>query len=178
MLTEHALSPGDLGGVAVGLGPGAFTSLRVGLSLAKGLALGADTPLVGVPTLEALAASEATEDRPVWALLGAGRGRFCAALYEVRGGVAHREAGYYLGSLDEIAAKIEPRSLVLGEFEPDEARSLTQRLGPRTRVLARAGLRPRAVWVARLGEERLSRGESDEPASLEPIYLPTRSHGS
>ena len=178
MLSKHGLSPGDLGGVAVGLGPGAFTSLRVGVSLAKGLAMGSNLHLVGVPTLEALASSEAAEERRVWALLEAGRGRFSAARYVITGGAARRDGGYHLGSLEELAAQMEPRSLVMGDLNADAVRRLSQRLGPRATIVPIDDLRPRASWVARLGAERLSRGESDDPASLEPIYLPSPSKGS
>ncbi len=54
-LREAELSLSDLDGVAVTLGPGSFTGLRIGLATAKGLALGAGKPLVGIPTLDALA---------------------------------------------------------------------------------------------------------------------------
>lgn len=53
LLADHGLALRDVSGVAVGLGPGSFTGLRVGMSLAKGLALALGCPLVGVPSLTA-----------------------------------------------------------------------------------------------------------------------------
>ncbi|WP_192179135.1 tRNA (adenosine(37)-N6)-threonylcarbamoyltransferase complex dimerization subunit type 1 TsaB [Mesorhizobium amorphae] len=73
-----------LGAIAVSIGPGSFTGLRVGVSAARGLALALKIPAIGVTTLEALAAEAATmfPDRPVLAALDAGRDEIHAALYD------------------------------------------------------------------------------------------------
>jgi len=86
---ETALEAGrigyrDLDAVAVSIGPGSFTGLRVGVSTARGLALALKIPAVGVTTLEALAAegAEIFPGRAVLAALDAGRGEIHAALYD------------------------------------------------------------------------------------------------
>src|SRR5258706_14324961 len=56
-LDDANITPTELEGVAVSIGPGSFTGLRIGLSVAKGLAYALDKPIVAVPTLEALAAN-------------------------------------------------------------------------------------------------------------------------
>jgi tRNA threonylcarbamoyladenosine biosynthesis protein TsaB len=78
---QQNLTPSALQAVAVSLGPGSFTGLRVGLSVAKGLALALRIPVLGVPTLDAMAYAHSREVLPVCAVLPAGRGRWCAALY-------------------------------------------------------------------------------------------------
>ena len=58
------------------LGPGSFTSLRVGLAFVKGLALARHLPIIGIPTLDVVAAAQEVRDLPLAAVLQAGRGRF------------------------------------------------------------------------------------------------------
>lgn len=57
LLQRHQLSSADLGGIAVAIGPGSYTGLRVGLAVAKGLSLANQIPLIGVPTLDIVAAA-------------------------------------------------------------------------------------------------------------------------
>lgn len=80
-LRESGLSPAGLNGIGITIGPGMFTSLRVGLSLAKGLALVHGIPLAGVGTLPALAATVGPS-RPVLAVIDARKSQVYAALYD------------------------------------------------------------------------------------------------
>ena len=73
----------DIEAVSVAVGPGSFTALRVGLALAKGIALSRNIPLVGVPTLDVLAAGQPTCALPLGAILRAGRGRIALGWYKV-----------------------------------------------------------------------------------------------
>ena len=66
----------ELKACAVALGPGSFTSLRIGLSLVKGLALSLRIPVIGIPTLDFLAQAQPAKNIPLLAILQAGRSRF------------------------------------------------------------------------------------------------------
>ncbi|NLG40657.1 MAG: tRNA (adenosine(37)-N6)-threonylcarbamoyltransferase complex dimerization subunit type 1 TsaB, partial [Chloroflexi bacterium] len=81
MLAKCRVKPSQLSGVGVALGPGSFTGLRIGLSAAKGLALGQNLPIAGVPSLEILVASQPGLRRPMIAMLKVGRGRFAWARF-------------------------------------------------------------------------------------------------
>lgn len=90
MLIGQGLTATDLAGIAVAIGPGSYTGLRISLSLAKGIALGLGTPVVGVPTLDILAANlapriGATGGGDLHAVLRAGRGRIVAGRYRIGG---------------------------------------------------------------------------------------------
>ena len=74
----------DLKAVAVATGPGSYTGLRIGLAVAKGLALGRHLPLIGIPTFDVLAYAQPLREDPMFAVLEAGRGRLAVAQYRVK----------------------------------------------------------------------------------------------
>ena len=84
LLSDLEIERKKLKAVAVALGPGSFTSLRVGLSFAKGMSLGWGIPVIGVPTLDITAAQQPLDDTPLCAFLQAGRGKLAVSFYEIR----------------------------------------------------------------------------------------------
>jgi tRNA threonylcarbamoyladenosine biosynthesis protein TsaB len=156
LLRLAGLALHQLDGVAVAIGPGSFSALRVGLSIAKGLVFALSVPLVGVPTTNAIAAHLAWADHPVLAVMPAGRGRVVWGRFE--GGVALD--GPRNTTLDELrgAAKATG-ALVVSEIElPIDGNGIVLPAGARVEQIARIG------WA------RIRAGEQDDPAGLEPIY--------
>lgn len=95
MLAETGLRPADLSGIAVTVGPGSFTGVRIGMATAKGLAYSLDVPLFGLSTLEALARAALLDRRDLpqrlCAAIEAGRGEVYAALFRLEAGELQRE---------------------------------------------------------------------------------------
>lgn len=168
-LGELRLGPDALSAVAVSLGPGSFTGLRVGLAVAKGLALARGIPLVGVPTLDILAAAQGRSQSPLLAILQAGRGRLCAARYRWHNGWQRRE-GPFLTTWEDLLASITRPTLLCGEINEKGFR-LIEGLGERVTVLSPAHCLRRAGFLAELAWERLRKGKTDDPAPLAPLYL-------
>lgn len=162
-------NPDELAGIAVALGPGSFTGLRVVLSLAKGFALAQGIPLIGIPTLDVLAYSQSHQPLPICALLEAGRGRICAAFYEEV--TFRRVSDYLLTTVEGLSSEITRPMLVCGEIDEMGRAILEKRLGDRAVIVSSAGSLRRAGYLAELGLERLQRGEVDDPRTLEPLYL-------
>ncbi len=170
----HALGPGDLGRVYVSGGPGSFTGLRVGITCARLLALGAGSATVRVPTLEVIAQNALhAQDRPdrVVVMLDAKRRRVFAAAFERRGDRFRPVTP---------AAEVDPRACCAHQPRPcavmgDGWRGLAQpgrgEMGDGFVVLPEVLNRPRAEIVFRLGARRAAESAFDNPRELIPIYI-------
>jgi tRNA threonylcarbamoyladenosine biosynthesis protein TsaB len=172
MLGRAGIAPADLTAIAVALGPGSFTGLRVGLAVAKGLALANNTPLVGMPTLDIVTASIGPEDIPLCAILQAGRGRICAGRYRWREGEWRPVGAVQVTTWERLLGDLDAATLFAGEIDPAGAKLLRRRRSKAYVLSAAAGLR-RAGFLAELGWERFKRGRTDDPAALAPLYLHT-----
>jgi tRNA threonylcarbamoyladenosine biosynthesis protein TsaB len=169
----------DLRAIGVASGPGSFTGLRVGMSVAKGLAYGCAIPIFGVPTLDAVALPHAFQPAPIWAILAAGRGRFSVAKYVPQRGAISRVSDYALVNIDglgELAARATDASMLFGG-DVDEAMTnrLKEEFGARAVIASPAMNVRRAGFIAELAWARFCRGESDDVATLAPMYLPHES---
>ena len=162
-----------LRGVAVSIGPGSFTGLRIGLATAKAIAYGLDIPLVGISTLAALALAFPVSGVYTLALMDAQKGNAYAGLYEWRVGSLHEVRPVRVAPLAEAiaeAADMGKPVLLTGELVPKKR----ARLGnlPDNVTLAPAHLlTARASHVAWLGIARLAAGERDDLMTLEPFYI-------
>ncbi len=168
---QQGISAQGLVGVGVSIGPGSFTGLRVGLSVAKGLALVLRIPLLGVPTLDATAYAHARSTLPVCAVLPAGRGRWCVAFYQTSADNWQRRSDYTLMSTEELTAALQEPVLVCGELTPSLVSELRRSTPQEVVISSPASAARRTGYVAELAWQRLARGEADDLTSLSPIYL-------
>jgi tRNA threonylcarbamoyladenosine biosynthesis protein TsaB len=172
MLSRLKADASALTGLAVALGPGSFTGLRIGMALVKGLALARGIPLVGVPTLDVAAYPLSRRRGTLYATLQAGRGRICLAPYRWRRGRWRQAGETKISTWDALMDEAEDGAIFCGEIDAGAMEALANRAGKTTVVPAAQRLR-RAGYLAELGWMRLARGDYDDPATLQPIYLHT-----
>lgn len=171
LLGRAKLAVGDLAGLAVAIGPGSYTGLRIGLGFAKGLALANGTPLVGVPTLDVMAAGVGKMRRTLVVVVEAGRTRVTAGQFSWQG-----RAGWQLNEKPTnetwagLLEKVGDKALFTGEISAEAATMIrTARRG--FGLVGAPGRVRRAGQLAELGWQRLKRGEVDSASELTPLYL-------
>jgi len=160
----------ELRGIALTIGPGSYTGLRVGLAFAKGLAFGRGLNVVAVPTLDVLALGQPSRPEPMLAMLRAGRGRWAAAWYKwgKRGWKAEGEAS--LIEDQAVVEMLDRPTYLCGEFQLEERKSLGKirnaRLAPPELSMRRPAV------LAQIGWERLPTRRASDSLRLVPIYPP------
>jgi tRNA threonylcarbamoyladenosine biosynthesis protein TsaB len=168
LLTDSGLTPRDLTGIAVALGPGGFSALRVGMSVAKGLALAAQKPLLGVGTLDLEALPYLESGLPVCAMLDAGRQEVASACFGIKG---QRTGEDLIGPPQELLTEFTQQTIFCGEGVLPWISLIKEMLGPLAVVVSRSSPASRLGSLAEIGQRRLAAGESDDLTTLQPLYL-------
>ena len=162
----------DLTGIAVAIGPGSFTSLRIGVAAAKGMALGSKLPLVGIPSLDVIAYAQPLDERPLIAVLHAGRSRLAYVTYLVEGDEWRSQHEPAVLDAKDLVKTISEPTLISGELS-EEARSVLGRRWKNAMIVQPARCLRRAGFLAEMGWTRLLNDQVDDPITLTPIYLST-----
>ena len=172
LLRRSAISMGDVRAIGVAIGPGSFTSLRVGLSLVKGLALACELPLIGIPTLDIYAAAQPASKLPLLTAIQAGRSKLAAGWYKSKKHGWQAQGTARVVASESLIYEIKSPTLVCGEFTAEERQRL-KKDHINVKLVSPAGSVRRPSILAELAWTRWQKGEVDEEASLAPIYLHT-----
>lgn len=171
LLARCGLTMNEVTALGVALGPGSFTSLRVGLAFAKGLALARRIPLIGIPTLDILAHAQPAARLPLAVAIQAGRGRYALGWYKVSRKRWQAQGEARVVSLEALLAEVVSPSLICGEFAGDSRQKILS--NEHARLVAPANSIRRPAVLAELAWARWQTGDVDDEASLAPLYLHT-----
>jgi tRNA threonylcarbamoyladenosine biosynthesis protein TsaB len=172
LLRETSLSLGQVQGIALALGPGSFTGLRIAVSTVKGLAYSLKVPVAGVSTLDALAYNVRYASMQVCPVLDARKKEVYAALFQGNGeGELQRISEDWVLPPEDLSARISGKTLFLGNGLDVYGGVFQRKLGPLA-LFAPAELSlPRASNVARLSLSQFKKGATLDLFSFTPTYL-------
>ncbi|MFT3892184.1 MAG: tRNA (adenosine(37)-N6)-threonylcarbamoyltransferase complex dimerization subunit type 1 TsaB [Anaerolineales bacterium] len=171
LLARCGLTMDNVSALSVALGPGSFTSLRVGLALVKGLAIARKIPVIGIPTLDILAAAQPVSDLPLGTALQAGRGRFAFSWYQSSDNGWQAQASPRVVTIPELKEEVKNPAWVCGEFTSEDRQVLGTNENLQLVSPAQSVRRP--AVLAELAWKRWQAGNVDDEATLAPIYLHT-----
>jgi tRNA threonylcarbamoyladenosine biosynthesis protein TsaB len=170
LLSRCGVSMDVISALGVAVGPGSFTSLRVGLSLVKGIALARHLPVIGIPTLDVIAVGQPIGKHPLVAVIQAGRKRIAFSLYKSLKNEWQPQGGVRSGTVDELADEIESPTYVAGELSAEDRNRLARK---RVNVLLASPVNcvRRPAILAELAWARWQKNDVDDAATLAPVYL-------
>ncbi|MDY6917591.1 MAG: tRNA (adenosine(37)-N6)-threonylcarbamoyltransferase complex dimerization subunit type 1 TsaB [Chloroflexota bacterium] len=168
LLRQGGIGVEALEAVFVARGPGSFNGVRVAMAAAKGLAFALGIPLVGVSTLEIEAFPYADSGLPIYPIQNAGRGEVATATFVSHERRWQRLVAEHISTLPELCAGLTGESILCGPFSRDMVLQIERQGGER--AIVRSVVR-RAGFLAQLGWSRLESGDTDNPSTLQPLYL-------
>ena len=171
VLDGNHLELNDVDGIAISIGPGSFTGLRIGLATAKGFCFANGTKLVGINTLDSLAENAILWKGTICTLIHAQAEEFYMCLYESDTMTLTRLDDYKIVVIKDLVELMTSEILFISPHSKRIIDYLEDRRFDIPRF-ARSELNMMSgLTMARLGLERLKRGEQDDPELLQPFYL-------
>jgi len=170
ILKSNGMAIKDIDGIAVSIGPGSFTGIRIGVSTARGLAQSLNIPLVGIPSLDGLAFGMETSGEVVCPMIDALRREIYTALYEGRKRLTPHQLIGIESWLEGLKDKGET-ILFLGEAVDIYEDLIKDSLKKKAKIVEKEKRYASADRVAQLGLEKLVSGEGKKYDEVFPLYI-------
>jgi tRNA threonylcarbamoyladenosine biosynthesis protein TsaB len=172
LMGETSLGWPDIDAIAVSLGPGSFTGLRIGLSTAKGLSLAGDKKMLGIGTLDGLAAQLFGSRQLICPVLDARKNEVYCGLYRCNEqGIPERQGDNLVLRPEELCEKIQEPVVFMGDGIATYGDVFVAHLGDLVTMAPMGSYFPRAVTIGLLAIDKWQNNEFLDPAGAEPIYI-------
>lgn len=170
LLKRSQVNTKDIRVLATAIGPGSFTSLRIGLAAVKGLSLALQIPVIGIPSLDIIAAAVPVQDIALAAVLQAGRGRLAVGWYHAKEGAWLCKGPAEVMTPDELEQKIHKPTIICGELDTEDRQTLARRW-KKVILTSPADSVRRPAILAQLAWKRWLNMDVDDIVTISPIYL-------
>jgi len=171
ILKKKRLSIDALDAFAVGLGPGSFTGLRIGLATIKGLAFGSKKPVIGIPTLDILARNISNDKSWICPIVDAKRDKVYTCIYENKNKHFRKLSNYSLIEIKDLIKKIKRQTIFVGDGIRVYEDLIRNKLGKKARFSNENFWLPHAGDLVILAKQRIKDKKIDNPDKLTPLYL-------
>jgi tRNA threonylcarbamoyladenosine biosynthesis protein TsaB len=169
MINEVGWKVDDIGLIAVGLGPGSFTGLRIAVATAKGIVAVTGSKIIGVPSMDAMVRNfDVGQKKKIAPLMDARKEKIYACVYDCSGAEPVRESDYILSPIDEFLEGLQDETVFFGDAVMKYKEKLDGH--PRSGYIEDVDWYPRASCIGRIGAKRSKIG-TDDPDTLAPLYL-------
>lgn len=170
LLNSLELKSQQLGGIAVSIGPGSYTGLRIGLSVAKALAFSWNIPLTAVNSLDAFAQKARGQSSLICPLIRFRKQEYYYGFYAWTGSEIERQSDYRIDGLSEIIFNLESSAVFFGILHSDDYQFFSEH-EVRGKFLLLPEYVPSAFWIAYLGENNFRRGIIENTNQVTPFYM-------
>jgi len=170
VLKESHLKLKDLDAIAVSIGPGSFTGLRIGVSCAKAFSIASGVPIVTVPTLDVIAFNYSDNDGYIAPILDAKKDKLYSAIYKPTKEDIERITDYFLLGVDDLLDTIKGPTLFFGDGVEIYGKYMVKR-NPLVRLSKDSDWYPRAEIVAKLGIKKHSKNGYEDVNRVTPMYM-------
>lgn len=159
----------DIDLIAIGVGPGSFTGLRIAVATVKGLAAVLQSKVIGVPTMDAMVMNFPAGKGRIAPLLDARKGKVYSCIYERSGGEPVRISDYLLITAEELLNSLDQEVTFFGDAVAKYKERLDKH--PIARYIDNVDWYPRAAEIGRIGLRRSALSGTCKPEEIEPLYL-------
>ncbi len=160
----------DIDGFILGIGPGSFTGLRVGVATVKGFGLATKKPCIGVPSIDALANCVDADKKWIVPIIDAKKNQVYSALYRYKDGNIKRYSDYLLLPIERLLKKIKGNAVFLGDGLKIFKEKLLS-LKKDSEFLPEDFWYPKASELIRLGRDKIKRYKESDLNKLLPLYI-------
>lgn len=171
ILKQAGMEYSQIDGYIVGLGPGSFTSLRVGLSTVKGLAFTENKPVVGIPSLDAIARSIKKSDHPVCVVADARRSLVYTGCYTVSPDKLTRTSEYLLTDINTFLDQLPAPAVFIGDGAAVYEKEIKKSKKAVELITDPKHVFPQARYLIGEGVRRFKSGKAESLSTLVPLYL-------
>lgn len=171
VLSKNSYLLEDINAFCVGLGPGSFTGLRIGLTTIRAMALALKKPVVGIPSIDGMAYNLLGSKGEICAVIDAKQNKVYARIYTCTDKGIKPKSRFLLLGIKELLDRVKNPATFLGDGIRLYRNDILQELGQKAKFTPELLWYPKAAIIGRLGLDRLRAGKKDNVFSLSPIYI-------